>query len=227
MKVIDISGPIETDMWSYGHPFPPVQVSEIATLEKEGYSAHRLDLHTLAGTYLETANHLFPDRETIDQVAPSRLVVRAWVAQLPDKKELEMITAAELEQAVGRDLAPGDALLIATGWDRMWNEPGFISRCPFFAPDTMRWIVERGVALLGVDIPSIQDPRTMESEELSHLQIYYESDRLLLAPVVRLREAGKGPYTLAALPLSVPGVCSTPCRAVLLQDDAAPGQRGV
>jgi hypothetical protein len=79
-------------------------------LEREGWRGHSLQLHTLAGTYIETADHLFPDRETIDQVPVRRFVTSAWVLHLPLKGPLETITADELRQAADSlPIRPGDA----------------------------------------------------------------------------------------------------------------------
>jgi kynurenine formamidase len=213
--VIDITGPIREGMWSYGPPLPPVRIEPVARLEREGWKGHRLGLHTLAGTYLETADHLLPSRRTIDEMPADRFVRRAVIAQLADKEELERITAEELEAAAGAELSPGDALLVATGWDRRWDTEGFVDRCPHFSEGAMRWVVERDVGLLGVDIPCVQDPRH-DDGELNRM-FFAGADRLLLAPLVGLRQAGRKRWTLAALPLRIPGVCGTPCRAVLIE----------
>lgn len=215
MRVIDITGPITSGMWSYGPPLPDVTVEEAATLQDAGWKGHRLGLHTLAGTYIETADHLYAGREQIADVPAERFIVPAVVAQLPDKEPLEPITADELERAVGGRLRPGDALLVATGWDRRWNEPEFVLRCPYFVPEAMEWVVRQEVGILGLDIPCVQDPRS-DNGELNRL--FFREDRLLLAPLVRLREAGDSPFRLIALPLLIPGVCGTPCRAVLIRD---------
>jgi arylformamidase len=214
LKMIDLSGPIQNDMWSYGNPLPPVRIRQIASLEREGWSGHDLQLHTLAGTYIETSDHLFPGRETIDQVAVDRFIATAWVLQLPEKARLETIRAEELEQAAeGLPIRPGDALLLSTGWDGKWGEEDYVSHNPYFLPECMKWIVERDITILGVDIPSVQDPRR-DDGELNRL--FFAKDRLLLAPLVHLRGLAAGPHTLIALPLNIPGVCGTPCRAVLI-----------
>lgn len=215
MRILDLSGPIYNGMWSYGIPLPDVSVEPIATRESIGWSGHLLQLHTLAGTYIETADHLFPGREKIADVVVERFISRAWVVQLADKAKWEAITAAELEAAVGADFIAGDALLIATGWDQHWGHEEFVNGCPFFLPETMEWVVEKDVSILGLDIPCVQDPRS-DDNELNRL--FFAKDRLLLAPLVGLRKAGKGPGTLIALPLPIAGVCGTPCRAVYLDE---------
>ncbi|MFC5402779.1 cyclase family protein [Cohnella soli] len=213
MQVIDLTGPIRAGMRSYGSPLPPIEIEPVARLGDAGWKGHKLVLHTLAGTYIETADHLYEGREQIADVPAERFIRRAIVAQLAEKGPLEPISARELEQAAGGNLAPGDALLVATGWDRRWNESDFVESCPYFMPEAMEWVVDKEVALLGLDIPCVQDPRA-DDGELNRL--FFQKDRLLLAPLVGLRKANRAStYRLIALPLNIPGVCGTPCRAVL------------
>jgi kynurenine formamidase len=213
MNVIDLSGPISTGMWSYGAPLPEVEVRQVAGLAREGWNGHALGLHTLAGTYIEAADHLFPGRETVADLPIERFITPAFVAQLEEKAPLETVTARELETAVADD--PRDAaLLVATGWDKMWGRSGFVDRCPYFLPEAMDWVVKSGVRILGVDVPCVQDPRH-DDGELNRR--FFAAERLLLAPLVNLRQAGSGRHTLVALPLNIPGVCGTPVRAVLIE----------
>ncbi|MDI4645040.1 cyclase family protein [Cohnella hashimotonis] len=215
-QLIDLTGTIRNGMWGYGHPFPEPLVQPLATVEQDGFAAHRMHLHSLTGTYLETAGHLYPDRELLGDVPLERCVLRAWVAQLPEKQELEAILPEELEAAVGGCLQPGDALLIATGWDRNWHRAGYTDRCPYFGEGTIDWIIDRGVSMLGVDVPSVQDPRS--EGELSVLNAYYKENRLLLAPLVNLRAAeGAVPWQLVVLPLAIPELCASPCRAIVMR----------
>lgn len=215
-KWLDLTGKLENGMWNYGNPFPDIAIEQVANLATDKYEGHAFRLHSLAGTYLETSNHVFPGRERLDDVSLDRLMRRAWVAQLPDKRPFEAITAEELERAVGPVLAQGDALLIATGWDAYWNQPGYTESSPYFDAEAMDWIIARDVNLIGMDITSIEDPRK-PGGEMPLLMNYYAKDRLMVAPLVQLREAGKGPWTLMVLPLNIPNVCAAPCRAILFQ----------
>jgi arylformamidase len=213
MNVIDLSGPISAGMWSYGPPLPPVEVRQVADLEREGWNGHQLCLHTLAGTYVEAADHLFPGRETVADLPIERFIAPAVVAQLDEKAPLEPVTAREIEAAIADD-PRGAALLVATGWDKMWGHSGFVERCPHFLPEAMDWVVKSGARMLGVDVPCIQDPRH-DDGELNRM--FFSEERLLLAPLVNLRQVGSGRHTLVALPLNIPGVSGTPVRAVLIE----------
>jgi arylformamidase len=213
MNLIDLSGPITTGMWSYGAPLPAVEVRQVATLDRDEWNGHALSLHTLAGTYIEAADHLFPGRETVNDLPLERFITPAIVAQLPEKEPLEPVTARELAAAVPADPG-GKALLVATGWDRMWGQPGFVERCPYFLAETMDWVAQSGATLLGLDVPCVQDPR---HDDGALNRVFFAEARLLLAPLVNLRMAASGQQTLVALPLNIPGVCGTPVRAVLIE----------
>lgn len=212
--ILDITGKLEHNMWNYGAAIPNIVIERIATCKTDGYDLHAIRLHGLAGTYLETARHLFDGREHLDEIDPARFIVKAWVAQLKDKGPLQQITAEELIQAVGGKLQAGEALLISTGWDQHWNTAEFTAQSPYLSDDAMDWIIEQDVSLLGLDITSIEDPRKPDTE-MDLLARYYAKDRLMMAPVVRLREAGEGPWELSTLPLHAVGVCAAPCRAIL------------
>lgn len=219
MKVYDLTGPIESGMWGYGEPFPSVKIEPIATIEKDGFSSHSFQIHSLSGTYVENGNHLLVETESIDQLPVDRFIKTAWVAQLNDKEALEPVSADELEAAVGEHVKPGDALLVSTGWDKNWNKPGYVEKNPFFLPEAMDWAVEKQISILGTDLTHIQDPRDDDGSLLKNL---YKHDGLLIAPVVNLRKVeGSGPFTLIALPLLIPGVNSTPCRVILMDSSNA------
>lgn len=215
MKIIDLSSPIITDLWGYGEPFPPVRIERISSVEHDGFSSHHLDIHSLAGTYIETPEHFYSGRETVDQIPLENYVVRAWIAELPKKQPLEPVTALELEAAVGKELEPGDGLLVSTGWESMWNKQGYVDENPYFLPETMEWVVSKQVSILATDLPHTQDPRNDNGDLLRML---YAGKRLLLAPIINMRGHGKGPFTLMAMPLNIPGVCSTPCRPILIDE---------
>lgn len=213
MRVIDLTGTIEPDMWSYGPPIPEVTVTQVARIGVQGWDAHAFQLATIVGTYLETAAHLIPGAPTIDQIAPERFIVDAAVLRVPPKQAREHITVADLE-AADVELRPGMALLVATGWDRRWNEPDYVVGSPHFTPDAMDWIVERRPSILGLDVPCSEDP--VEPEDLN--SALFRTGALLLAPLVNLGAIARPYIRLLALPLKIKGVCGTPCRALALEE---------
>ena len=97
MRMIDISGMIENGMWDYGEPFPKVRIENVASIEKDGYSAHKFLLSILSGTYLETGAHLLKGVRTVDRLKPEEFIREAIVMRI-SKRATETITADELKK---------------------------------------------------------------------------------------------------------------------------------
>ena len=220
MNIIDLTGMIEEDMWHYPPPVTPPVIESIASLDgPAGWDAHQMTLCTLTGTYLEAAAHLLSGGETIADVAPERLIRPASILQLADCPPGYAITAGDLAKTGVRPQA-GDAVLVATGWDRMWNQPRYVVDSPYFAPEAMRWLVDSGASIIGGDMPCFDNPADPQGVNV----VLFRAGCLILAPLIHLRQAPPGRPWLIALPLKVKGVCGTPCRALLI--DGAPGGQG-
>jgi kynurenine formamidase len=212
MGLIDLTGPITEGMWTFGPPLPEVRLTKLARLEHEGWDANLIHMGNIQGTCLETAAHLFPNQPSIDQVPLDRFFCRAAVLQLPDKQARELITVADLRGA-GVEIAPGMAVLVATGWDRMWADPRFYWDSPHFTLEAMEWIAAKQPGILGVDIPSDDDPH----EPVGVNKVIFGTGALLMGPLVNVRRIRSKYVDLVALPLPIVGLCGTPCRAVAIE----------
>ena len=80
-----------------------------------------------------------------------------------------------------------------------------------FAPETIAWLAERGVRLVGIDAQSVDpaDSKTLDS----HQQLLAHDMRVLENLVLDAVPAGD--YELIALPLRLAGVDASPVRAIL------------
>lgn len=215
IRYVDVTGPLTEGMWSYRPMIPGVPVFErtpFQTIEDDGSQADALMLSTLTGTYLETAKHYFPECRSIDEVPPDQLFVTAIVAHV-DKGPGEHITVDDLWE-MDADLRPGDAALIATGWDQHWfDAEKFVMRSPHFERAAMEWLVARGAAIVGGDFPCFDDPDPARAQDVNRPLL--EADRLILAPLYGLTAIPNGRHRLTVLPLKLIGACGAPCRAII------------
>lgn len=124
-------------------------------------------MHTLAphchGTHTECVGHVTRDDTTLADVTPVppalALLVSAWPAPLDSRSQDLVLTREALANAAqswARN--PWTALVVRT----LPNDPSKRHRtyegpcpAPYFTPDAMRWVVERGVDSLVVDLPSL------------------------------------------------------------------------
>lgn len=213
MRIVDLSGPIETGLWTYGPPNPPVTVETIATIDMDGFEAGAIHLSALTGSYLETSAHLIKGQWKLDEVPPERFISEAVVARVP-KGPLGEITLSDL-RPYGDQIRNGDAFLVGTGWDREWNGPRYLLESPHFSLDAVVWLRDLGVTLLGGDIPYYNDPRGGEVNVIT--EFYRRPENMIVAPLVNVTRISRTRVRLLTLPLKLKGQCVAPCRVLALE----------
>jgi kynurenine formamidase len=184
---------------------------------------------TRGGTHLAALTPMPPSLALLLSVQPRPLGDCAGIQNDHGSPADLVLTRDMLHSAAGRWIEdPWTALVIRT----LPNEPAKVHRAydgpcpaPYFTPDAMRWIVERGVTSLVVDLPSLD--RADDGGALAAHRIYWG-----LPPGSRessLAERGRALVTeLAYIPdsvadglhlleLQVPAFCtdSAPSRPVL------------
>jgi arylformamidase len=88
---------------------------------------------------------------------------------------------------------------------------GWDPTLPAFAPQTVEWLADRGVMLIGIDSASIDpaDSKTLDSHQVIRRR------GLRVLENLRLDEVPEGDYELIALPLKLMSADASPVRAVL------------
>jgi len=212
MRIIDVTGLIEEGMWTYGPPLPAPRIEKLVS--PGGITDYRFVLGSITGTYLETAAHRLPGQPSLDEIPVEKLFVDAVVVRLETKKPSGHVEAADLIPYEGK-IRRGDALLVSTGWDRMWNKKGFIPDSPHFTAEAMDWILSKKISILAGDMPCYDDPRASEGL----VNKLFRRGLLILAPLVNLRQVPAGRVKLIALPARIKNTCGFPCRAVVLCEE--------
>lgn len=102
-----------------------------------------LDLH--AGTHMDAPRHFVPGGADVASVPPQllpALVVRCRVERI-------------LADALPAGILRGCAILFDTGWTYDAEVPAYFQGYPHLSHDVARELVARGVALVGIDTPSV------------------------------------------------------------------------
>jgi kynurenine formamidase len=128
-------------------------------------SAETVTASTHSGTHVDAPMHYGPpDRGQpigIDQV-PLRWCVGDGVRlDFRDKRAGDGITRADVERALERishRLKPFDIVLVWTGTDRGFAEPGYEHRHPGLRRDATEYLVDQGVRLIGIDAWGLDRP---------------------------------------------------------------------
>lgn len=123
----------------------------------------------------------------------------------------------------GTGIAPGDVVLIATGWERHWAAPdvygGREGRLPGITLDAARFLAESGALAIGADTPTVEASSAALQVHAFLLQEkgVYIMENLRLS---ELADAGLSSFLFLALPLRIRNATASPIRAVAVAGEA-------
>jgi arylformamidase len=200
--VHDISVPIHPGMHVYdGNPAVSLELhSSIAAGEQANVS--RLDLGVHTGTHVDAPLHFIEGGAGTESLDLETLIGHASVIDAT-------AVSGNLDADALRSLVfPPDLtrILFKTSNSSLWNRGSFSRDFIRLTGSGARFLVEKGVRLVGIDYLSIGDGE-------AHRE-------LLTAGVIALegldlREVDPGDYELICLPLSLEGSDGAPARAIL------------
>lgn len=201
-KIIDISMELgdTTPEWPGDIPFS----YELSVTKQQSGSVNvgNLKTSTHIGTHIDAPFHYDDQGLKIDELPLDVYLSKAQVMDVSGLEEISPSDFKSLESGV-------TALLLKTA---SWKERSkFPENWPVFDASVAKWLADNGVALLGVDVPSV-DPKT--SKELPMHQAMNRHQRFILEGIV-LDDVAEGVYRLVALPLKIKGGDGSPVRAIL------------
>ena len=218
MRYIDLTGMIENGMWEYGEPYPKVEITQVSSVDDDTVyaeykvNAHKITFSSSSATYVQTSSEMFKEKPTIEQIPLERLILKTSVIKLP-KGPGEKITVEELEKT-NVEIKEGEGLIVSTGWEKFWNKENFVKDSPHFTPESMDWVLNKGISLLAGDM-TIYDDYYNPTGLLKNL---FSRDVLVVAPLINLDKITKPKVKLIALPLKVKGVSGCPCRVIAIEE---------
>ncbi len=207
-QIIDISTPLAegVPVWPGS---PGIRLRWFKRVEKgEGANLSELSMDVHIGTHVEGKLHNFTEGESVDQLPLGILIGPASVVHLPDA---DAITAEVLETAGVPDRAT--RVLFRTRNSTFWQVPDAPFREDFvgITPDGARWLVERGIKLVGIDYLSIG--AFGKGHEVHDILL---TGGALIIEGADLSNAPTGSYQLICLPLKLVGREAAPARVVLM-----------
>ena len=217
-RVLDLTLPIQTGMRHYPAPWhPEVEVSLLGRHEEVGRQTSRIVLGSHSGTHCDAPRHFLAGGGSVDQLDLELLTGPALMADLSRFGALETVGAGDLAKGLGP--APPPRVMLRFGWSDHWGKDDYYTRHPHLAPEAARWLLEKGVRLLAMDIPNPDaPPRPGGAKPGSDVH------RLLLGAGVILVESLcglsriSGPEVeLLVLPLKITGCDGAPARCLAVE----------
>lgn len=214
-KVIDLGHPLrESDpSWSGKPAFDRDGTRENGRFESEEHF----------GTHLDAPSH-FGGQWTTEAIPVDRLVRPGVCINVTGKPEDYQVTVADLKAFESRHgaIPSGAIVLVATGWDARWpdrkaymNERGGTKHFPGIGVDAARHLIERQVAGIGIDTPSVDygPSEKYETHNLTNPANIYHIEKA--RHLTKLPPTG---FTVVVAPINLAGGSGGPTRVFAILD---------
>jgi len=109
---------------------------------EHGWNAQTLHLYSHCGTHMDAPIHSEAGEQTIDEIPLAQCMGPAWLVKLDGIAPKTLVTVADLGEVATR-FAPGDSLLLRTGW-----------KMPSTSPRQSRAASTSRITSAGLDAPS-------------------------------------------------------------------------
>ncbi len=192
---------------------PPVQVEWVARMARgDPMNLSRLRLGSHTGTHVDAPFHFVEQGLTIDHLPLDLFVGPAWIASLEAMDGLT-IGPADLEAA---GCPPGTTrLLLKTRNSAYWQQQaGFRTDFCHVGPAAARWLIERGIRVVGIDYLSIEAFGVAQPDVHRALL----GAGLAIVEGLDLSRVPAGACQLVCLPLKIEGGEGAPARVLVGRD---------
>ena len=238
-RLVDLSAPIRPD--------PPELLEALRTeIEFEDHAQGAELVKTLFGvgpellrdgegwateTFLRFGTHNStiggkPAR-TIDQLPLDWFYAPGVVIDATDRADGEVLAAGDVKERLPRELNDLDIVLVRTGRDASYDDPGYMALGPGVSAEATRWLYEQGVRVMGIDAWGWDAPLWMQAEQAKKEGkpgIFWAAHQVDLAysQIERLFNLGSLPaegFRVACFPLRIEGASAAPARVVAILPD--------
>jgi arylformamidase len=209
-RIIDVSLTIGPDLLIWTGD-PPAEITPRLRLSKgDPANVSELRMGTHTGTHVDPPNHFVEGSFGIDRVSLDVLFGEAVVA---DARHLDgPMEPSDLEALSLPD--GSERVLLRTANSELWTRAHveFPERYAHLTPDAARWVVDRGIRLIGVDFLSVERAGS-EGHPVHHTLL---ENGVVIVEGLDLSQTPPGRYTLACLPLRILDGDGGPARAILI-----------
>jgi arylformamidase len=207
MKLIDITVPVEAAVPVYpgNTPFSLEAIKRVARGDSSNVSTIHMSAHS--GTHVDAPRHFFDDGPGVEGLPLEMLMGRARVIELTTRRGIVP------EDFAGLDLSEDVRLLIKTANSRLWGSPEFHTDYVGVTEAGAKFLVERGIKVVGVDYLSVEQFKT-PGAPAHHVLL---GSGTIVIEGLNLRDVEPGIYDLICLPLRIVGSDGAPARVLLRQ----------
>jgi arylformamidase len=206
--IFDVSVPLSNNMpvWPSG---PAIRIEPRPHLSRDkSYTVHEtvIQMGSHMGTHLDAPYHFLENGKKLHELPLQRLIGKATVFEIPGVRSIGLAQLQPLQWgAVER-------VLFKTENSKHWQDETFYQDFVYLEPEGARFLVDRGIRLVGIDYLSIEKYKS--ERHVTHFTLL-ENDVVIIEGL-NLSEVSPGEYSMIALPLNLVGTDGGPTRVILL-----------
>ena len=237
-RLVDLSMPVHADMVTFPRvPAPSLLVNESHAefAERIGAAAYGVDMLTAhymviqddhVGTHCDARKHIVPDAGGPETIPLEYCIGDGVLLDFTSAEPGHVISVEEIEaelSRIGYAVKERDIVLIHTGAGAYNTEERYKTDHPGMSAGATRWLIGRGVRMMGIDAITFDPPVWAMFE----MQLFWEAHRVMwdeeywhLENLMNLEQIGRPfGFQLSVLPIKWTGTTAAPVRAVAIVDD--------
>ena len=217
--LVDVSHVVEHGMITYkGLPAPLIcdflSREQSRSLYAPGTEFHigKIEMVANTGTYLDSPFHRYANGKDVSELPLERLANLEGIVIRANLSKGRAISRAAFKD----DELRGKAVLVRTGWDTHWRTDQYFEGHPFLTRDAAEYLVEAGVALVGVDSLNIDDTGDLTRPVHS---ILLAAEISIVEHLRGLHQLPNDDFRFFAVPVKVKNMGTFPVRAFGLVEE--------
>jgi predicted dehydrogenase/kynurenine formamidase len=208
-RIVDLSLPIDNNLRG-------VKITQFTNIAEKGWNSTTLSLYSHCGTHMDAPKHfLGEDAATIDQQSLDVCCGPAKVVDLTPVEPRELLTVERLQRSL-LQVEPGDRLLLRTDWSKRFGTDAYRDQLPRISLELAEWLVNKQVALIGVEPPSVADVNDMAELTAVH-QTLFRGGVVIVEGLTNLDQLRAPVVEFIALPLRIVAGDGCPVRAIAIE----------
>lgn len=199
--LIDLSHKLDNQVISFPGD-PPIQITQIADFERNGYSNYILNTGMHVGTHIDGLSHMTSSAEKIGNAQIECFYGEAILLNYNDVEIIDITENLRLLDLTDK------IVLIYTNSDKLWGSQEYFINHPVLTLKLAKYLIKNKVKLIGIDFPSPDKAPYHIHKLLLKNGVY------ILENLTRLNHlANKKKIHLMAFPLNISSD-SSPVRAI-------------
>ena len=191
------------------------QFSKYRRLDGHWYVLSEVTLSTHGGTHIEFPFHHVETGQDAAEYPLEQLIGDAVVLDISRWGQNQKISLDDLKQVAGDRIQPDDIVYFYTGLDRYYHTERQHDR-PWFTTDSIEWLVDQKIKVLGVDTSGIEirNPDGSASVGQPNHEVLLGSGIALVEYLANLQEFLNQRFTTYILPVKLKGAEAFPVRII-------------